>query len=96
MYKIKYNIHVEKDLSKIDQSIRKQIFNKIEKISENPNIWKHLIWNLSWLKKVYVANKKIRIIYKIIENKIEILIVAIWKRENKLVYKLASNRINNN
>ena len=93
MYKIIYDKKVNSDLKKIDQSIKKQIFNKIEKISINPEVWENLTWNLVWFKKVYVNNKKIRIVYKIIDDKIEILIIAIWKRENEKVYKDTFNRI---
>ena len=93
MYNIKYEAKVENDLKKIDQSLRIQIFKKIEKISINPEIWDNLTWNLVWYKKVYVNNKKIRIVYKIIDDKIEILIIVIGKRENEKVYKDAFKRI---
>ncbi len=94
MYNIKYEAKVENDLKKIDQSLRIQIFKKIEKISINPEIWDNLTWNLVWYKKVYVNSKKIRIVYKIIDDKIEILIIVIGKRENEKVYKDAFKRIN--
>ena len=93
MYNILYDPKVENDLKKIDQSLRVQVFKKIEKISINPKIWDNLTWNLAWLKKIYVNNKKIRIVYKIIDDKIEILVIAIWKRENSKVYKNAFKRI---
>lgn len=59
MYKINYGIKVENDLIKLDQSIRKQVFNKIEKISANPQVWQNLSWDLAWYKKVYIARKKL-------------------------------------
>ncbi len=93
MYSVKYIKKVEKDLEKLDQKIRIQVFKKIKKISINPEIWNNLTWDLVWLKKVYVDNKRIRIVYKIIDDKIEILVIAIWKRENKKVYKDAFKRI---
>ncbi len=56
------------------------MFKKIEQIAINPNIGKDLgnkaNLNLSGYKKVYVENKKIRIVYKIIDEKIEIFIVV--------------------
>lgn len=83
MYKIIYKKEINSDLNKIDQTIKNQIFKKLEKISINPEIWDNLSWNLVWCKKVYVNNKKIRIIYKILDEMIEILVISIWKRENK-------------
>ena len=93
MYKLNFLEKAKKDIKKLDKSVQVQIIKKLEKISINPEIWDNLSWNLSWLKKVYVNNKKIRIVYKIIDDKIEILIIVIWKRENKRVYKDAFSRI---
>jgi mRNA-degrading endonuclease RelE of RelBE toxin-antitoxin system len=38
MYKIIYSKEINSDLNKIDQTIKNQIFKKIEKISINPEI----------------------------------------------------------
>ena len=93
MYKIDFLPEARIDTKKLDKTVQSQIFKKLQKISKNPKIWKDLSWNLTWYKKVYVDKKKIRIIYKVIDDKIEILVIAIWKRENKRVYKSAFNRI---
>jgi len=93
MYKIKFLEEAKKDIKKLDRTIQNQVLKKLQKISDNPEIWNNLTWELVWYKKVYVNNKKIRIVYKIIDEKIEILIIAIWKRENKKVYKDAFKRI---
>ena len=93
MYKIKFLEEAKKDIKKLDKAIQNQVLKKLQKISDNPEIWNNLTWELVWYKKVYVNNKKIRIVYKIIDEKIEILIIAIWKRETKKVYKESFKRI---
>ena len=93
MYKIIFLEKAKKDIKRLDKSIQIQIIKKLTKISENPEVWDNLTWDLVWLKKVYVNSKKIRIVYKIIDDKIEILVIAIWKRENKEVYRDAFKRI---
>ncbi len=97
MYKIEFLEEVDRDLTKLDHSIKIKVFKKLEQLAQNPLIWKDL-WNkmwldLSWYKKLYVDNKKIRIVYKIIENKITILGIAIWKRDDEKVYKEAFKRV---
>ena len=93
MYKLNFLEKAKKDIKKLDKIIQNQVFKKLQKISDNPEIWNNLTWELVWYKKVYVNNKKIRIVYKIIDDKIEILIITIWKRENKKIYKDAFKRI---
>ncbi len=80
MYDIVYHDEVESDLKKLGHNVLVKVFKKIEQIAINPNIGKDLgnkaNLNLSGYKKVYVENKKIRIVYKIIDEKIEIFIVV--------------------
>jgi mRNA interferase RelE/StbE len=52
-----------------------------------------LVIDLSGLRKIYIDNKKVRIVYKIIEDKIKIFVVAVGKREDMEVYKKASSRL---
>ncbi|MDO8454147.1 MAG: hypothetical protein Q7S59_06205 [Sulfurimonas sp.] len=67
------------------------------KIAQNPLIGDDLgnkaNNNLAGLKKAYVNNKRVRIVYKIIENKIEVFVIAVGKRDSMEVYKKTANRI---
>jgi mRNA-degrading endonuclease RelE of RelBE toxin-antitoxin system len=38
MYKLKFRDEVDDDLSKLDKSIKEQVFKKLKKISENPEV----------------------------------------------------------
>lgn len=93
MYKINFVPEARIDIKKLDKTIQIEVSKKLLKISKNPEIWVNLSWNLAWCKKLYVANKKIRIVYKINKTEIEVLVIAIWKRENKQVYFDAFKRI---
>ena len=96
MYEIKYHPLIEKDLKQLNNSIRIEVFKKIKKIQQSPELGVELGnkngLNLTGLKKMYVAKKQIRIVYEIIENIIVIKILAIGKREDMEVYKQAEKR----
>ncbi len=96
MYDFKFYEEAEKDLSKLNNSVKKLFAKKLSQIIKNPEIGKILgnknNLNLSGLRKVYFDNKKYRIVYEIKENEILIHIIAIGKRDNMKVYKEASNR----
>ena len=98
IYSIDYHIEVEKDFKELGHSTTQIALKKIKKIAQNPAIGDDLgnkaNLNLSGLKKVYVDNKRIRIVYKIIENKIQIFVITVGKRDDMDVYKKASSRIN--
>jgi len=96
MYDFKFYEEAEKDLSKLNNSVKKLFAKKLSQIILNPEIGKDLgnknNFNLSGLKKVYFDNKKYRIVYEIKEKEIIIYIIAVGKRENMKVYKEAANR----
>ena len=80
-----------KDFKNVDNSIKKLFLKALEKIKNNPLIWKELKTPLWGFRKMYFADKKFRIVYKIKNN--IIYIIAVGKRENKLVYKNTQKRI---
>jgi len=96
MYEIKYHPLLEEDLKQLNNSVRIEVFKKLQKIQHSPELGKSLgnknNMNLTGLRKVYVSKKKIRIIYEIVNNILVVYILAIGKREDMEVYKQAEQR----
>lgn len=96
MYSLIQHPLIEQDLKKLDHALLILVFKKLKQIQETPQIGLPLgnkkNMNLSGLKKVYVAKKKVRIVYEIIEDKLIVKTIAIGKREDMEVYKKASER----
>jgi len=96
MYKIIYHPLVEEDLKQLNNSVRIEVFKKLEKIKISPELGQLLgnknNMNLSGLRKVYVAKKQVRIIYEIIDDVLVVKVIAIGKREAMQVYSEAHKR----
>jgi len=96
MYNFKFYEEAEKDLAKLNNSVKKLFAKKLTQIIANPEIGKDLGNKnnliLAGLKKVYFDNKRYRIVYEIKANEILIHIIAIGKRDNMKVYKKAHER----
>ena len=94
MYKIEFHKEVDKDFKELGNSITLLVFKKLSQLAKNPIIGEDLSnkanINLSGYKKVYVNNKRVRIVYKIIEDKIEVFVIAVGKRDDMEVYKKSS------
>ena len=97
MYEVKYHPLIEKDLKELNHSVRLEVFKKLIKIENSPEIGKPLGnkngLNLTKLRKVYAYKKRIRIVYEIIDNILIVKIIAIGKREDMEVYIQAQERI---
>ncbi|MBU1990131.1 type II toxin-antitoxin system RelE/ParE family toxin [bacterium] len=96
MYELKYHPLLEDDLRQLNNSVRIEVFKKLKKIQQSPELGLPLgnknNMNLTGLKKVYVAKKQVRIVYEIIDNILMVHIIAIGKREEMEVYKQAEKR----
>ena len=86
-------------MSKIEQKLRtllkllRNTKKKLEKLKENPFCGKLLSGKLKNWYKLYVAKKKIRIVYRI-ENEILVVeVISIGRRDKKEVYKTTEKRI---
>jgi mRNA interferase RelE/StbE len=96
IYKIKFHPLAEKELKDLDGRVKILVIKQIQKIRGNPNYGEDLGnkhgYDLTGYKKIYVDNKKIRIIYKVEKELVLIKIIAIGKREDLEVYKDSNKR----
>jgi mRNA interferase RelE/StbE len=96
MYELKYHPLLEDDLKQLNNSVRIEVFKKLKKIQQSPELGLPLgnknNMNLTGLRKVYVVKKQVRIVYEIIDNILMVHIIAIGKREEMEVYKQAEQR----
>ena len=99
MYNIEYHPALEQDLKELGHSTAQLVFKKLKKIAQDPIIGIDLgnkaNMNLAGYKKVYVDKKRVRIVYKIVDEKIVIYVIAVGKRDDMEVYEKASDRVEN-
>ena len=79
-----YRIYFEKDaknfLKKLKSGEQAQIIKRIENLQENPFVGKRLAGNLFGLWRLRID--KYRVLYKILEDKLIIIILDIGHRKN--------------
>ncbi|MGB5792144.1 type II toxin-antitoxin system RelE family toxin [Poseidonibacter sp.] len=97
MYELKLHPKVEDDLKELDNELQIQVFKKLKQIQNSPELGLPLgnknNMNLSGFRKVYVAKKRVRIVYEFQDNVLSIYIIAIGKRDDMEVYKKANDRL---
>jgi mRNA interferase RelE/StbE len=96
--KIEFHPEAEKDFADLDGAVRKEISRKIDDLAGNPYLGKPLGnkfgIDLTGFYKLYAARKKYRIVYRIIDEQIEIIeIIGIGKREKEEIYRLVAGRL---
>ena len=98
MYNFEFHPEAKEELKKLNNSIQILFTKKLKQVLNAPEIGIKLgnknNLKLTGFKKVYFNNKKHRIVYETIEDKVMIYIVAVGKREEMDVYKKANSRVN--
>ena len=83
------------DFKRLDGSVKKKVLKQLIKLEKNPDYGNPLGnkagINLEGYFKLYADDKRIRIIYEKINNIIKV--IAIDKREDMEVYRIALKRI---
>ena len=94
-WKVKLVPEAQKDFNSLDGSVRKRVLKQLVKLEQNPNCGDPLGnkagINLEGYFKLYADKKRIRIIYEEVEHIIKV--IAIDKREDMEVYRIAQKRI---
>ena len=80
MHSINLDKNAKTFLKKLDKFEQEKILNKLEDLKENPQLGKPLTGNLAGLWSLRIA--KYRALYRILEDKLIILILDIGHRKN--------------
>ena len=87
---------IEKDFKNLTKEQLQRIFKQFKKLQTSPQLGVPLGnkagYDLTGYHKLYVDNKKIRIVYRIEEERIVVEVIAVGKRENMKVYEEAERR----
>ena len=97
MYTIEFFPEVEDDLKQLDHRVRLLVFKQLNKLTRSPQLG-DLLGNksgmdLSGCRKMYVDHKRVRIVYRILEEVIIVEVIAIAARDEMAVYREAAQRI---
>ncbi len=92
IWKVLYHPEVDKDLRRIGKSRAKRAIKAIDEklLTEPESFGAPLRKGLAGLRKLRVGD--IRIVYRVEQERIEVLVITIGKRADGDVYKVASSR----
>jgi mRNA interferase RelE/StbE len=100
MYRIKITKIAADNIQEIEKSAQIQIINKIEKLKEEPTLLeKPLRGLLKDYRSIRPAGQRYRIIYKVIDNEIIVIVVTVGIRKDgdkKDIYELMKKYIKTN
>ncbi len=96
-YKVVLTAEAANDFRGLDGSVKKQVARQLKKLEESPHLGQPLGnragFDLTGYYKLYAADKAVRIVYRIIEDKVIVEVVGIGKRADFEVYADVARRL---
>jgi len=95
-YKVVLKEEANSDLDELSHSQKILIFKQLKKLETSPQLGILLGnkagYDLTGYRKMYADKKRLRIVYRIIDEVIEVEVIAIGKRDDMDVYEKANER----
>jgi len=96
-YNIIFHPEAAKEIANLDNSVRIPVLKQIKKLMTSPGLGDELGnkhgFDLTGYRKLYAHKKRIRIVYKVVDEQILVQVIAVGKRDSLKVYKAASKRL---
>ena len=93
-YKLKFLPTALKEWKKLDNTIQVKFKKKLKDRLKSPHLRSSKLSGFKNHYKIKLRASGYRLVYEVINEEIYVLVIAIGKREKKLVYKKARNRKN--
>ncbi|MGI4775499.1 MAG: type II toxin-antitoxin system RelE family toxin [Janthinobacterium lividum] len=93
-YRLLFHELALKEWYKLDPTIREQFKKKLTKILANPHIASLKLNNMKDCYKVKLRSIGYRLVYKIVEDKLIVQVIAVGVRNKNYVYEKAFLRLN--
>lgn len=92
-YNLEFNDDAKREWDKLDGSIRRKFSAKLKERRDNPRVTADKLSNMDDCYKIKLRNDGYRLVYKVEDEIVVIVVVSVGKRDKKFVYKKAQKRL---
>ncbi|HCR3021723.1 TPA: type II toxin-antitoxin system RelE/ParE family toxin [Serratia marcescens] len=92
-YKLEFEEHALKEFKKLSPVIREQFKKKLASVLVNPHIPANKLAGLPDCYKIKLRASGFRLVYRIMETEIVVLVLSVGKRERSAAYTAAKKRL---
>lgn len=91
-YEVEWNPKALKELRKLDGTIRLQFLKKLQERQAGPRVPSDALHGMKDCYKIKLRGAGYRLVYRVEDERIVILVLAVGKRERSSVYEQAAKR----
>jgi len=93
VYRVEFKETALKEWGKLNSTVREEFAKKLKKLLPNPRVEKNKLHSMKDCYKIKLKAAGYRLVYKVIDDRVVIEVIAIGKRENSQVYNDAAKRL---
>ena len=93
IYELVFDDEALKEWKKLPPQIKEQFKTKLKERVKNPKVPKDKLSGMKDVYKIKLRSAGYRLAYRINDKKIEIVVIAVGKRENNAIYESLSKRV---
>ncbi|WP_430962627.1 type II toxin-antitoxin system RelE family toxin [Pseudomonas orientalis] len=91
-FSIEWDPKALKELKKLDGTIRHQFLRKLQERQDHPRVPADALYGMKDCYKIKLRGAGFRLVYRVEDERIVILVLAVGKRERSTVYDSAKSR----
>ena len=91
-FSIEWDPKALKELKKLDGTIRHQFLRKLQERQDHPRVPGDALYGMKDCYKIKLRGAGYRLVYRVEDDRIVILVLAVGKRERSTVYGSAKSR----
>ena len=92
-YSLRISEDAEKEWNNLDATIKVQFKKKLKERLEHPRVEPSRLSGMRDCYKIKLRSAGFRLVYRVYDEEIEVLVVTVGKRERNQVYKAAIKRL---
>lgn len=92
-YSLEFKVSALKEWKRLDGGIREQFKKKLADRLESPRIESARLSGMPDCYKIKLKNAGYRLVYQVDDSRVIVTVVAVGKRENLFVYRVAEKRV---
>lgn len=91
-YIIRFTKAAQKEWEKLDDSVKCLFARKLNERRENPRIPSAAL-SIKDCYKIKLRSQGYRLVYRVVDDQLLVVVIAVGKRDNMAVYKVAESRL---
>ncbi|WP_122317753.1 type II toxin-antitoxin system RelE/ParE family toxin [Pseudomonas cichorii] len=93
-YALEFLLEAKREYDDLDKAVQLQLLKKLRSRLSEPRVQADKLRDMPGCYKIKLRACGIRLVYEVIDDRLVVVVIAIGRRDNEVVYHAARKRIN--